>query len=57
MDQEADLREAFACFDDGDKGVVSTKELREWLGEGSDRLSPDEVGSLSLLILSVRAKY
>ena len=44
LDKEEELVEAFACFDDGDKGVVDTNELGRWLSEMGDRMSQAEVG-------------
>jgi myosin regulatory light chain 12 len=43
LDTEMDLLEAFACFDEGDKGWIDQKELREWLRDVGDRMSQDEV--------------
>lgn len=39
-----EMREAFECFDEGDKGVIQGKELRKWLGDVGDRMSQEEVG-------------
>lgn len=44
LDPEHDLLEAFACFDDGDKGWVDVKEVRKYLAEMGDRMDEDEVG-------------
>ena len=43
LDPEPDLLEAFACFDDKDKGVVDVKEMRKWLGEYGDSMEDWEV--------------
>jgi len=45
LDPEPEWREAFECFDDGDKGIISGQELRKWLNEVGDRMSPEEVRS------------
>ncbi|KAK4688580.1 hypothetical protein P7C73_g1519, partial [Tremellales sp. Uapishka_1] len=46
LDPEHDLVEAFACFDDGDKGVVDIKEMRRHLGEIGDRMEDWEIERL-----------
>lgn len=46
LDPEHDILEAFACFDEGDKGYVDVKEMRKWLSELGDRMSEQEVSSL-----------
>lgn len=46
MDTEMDLLEAFSCFDEGDKGWISGKELQKWLKEVGDRMSDQEVSSV-----------
>lgn len=43
LDPEQDLVDAFACFDEGDKGFVSVMEMRKWLGEMGDRMEDWEV--------------
>ena len=43
LDPEPELLEAFACFDEGDKGVVQVGEMRRWLGELGDRMDDKEV--------------
>lgn len=43
LDGEADLIEAFACFDENDDGKVKCDEIRKWLGEVGDRMEPQEV--------------
>lgn len=47
LDPEPELLEAFACFDEGDKGYVSVNEMRKYLGELGDRMSDAEVISPS----------
>jgi myosin regulatory light chain 12 len=42
LDPESDMREAFECFDEGDKGIINGQELRKWLGSVGDRMSDDE---------------
>ncbi|KAL1406307.1 hypothetical protein Q8F55_008003 [Vanrija albida] len=46
LDHEHDLLEAFACFDDGDKGWVDTAEVRKHLAEMGDHMSSDEIDRL-----------
>lgn len=43
LDPEADLLEAFACFDENDDGKVKCDEIRKWLTEVGDRMDPQEV--------------
>jgi myosin regulatory light chain 12 len=43
LDPEAELMEAFECFDEHDKGTIDGKELREWLGTAGDKMSKEEV--------------
>lgn len=45
LDPEEEMVEAFACFDDGDKGYVDIKEMRKHLGEMGDRMEDWEVSS------------
>jgi len=47
LDPEHDLLEAFACFDDGDKGWVDVNEVRKHLAEMGDHMSEDEVSQRS----------
>lgn len=49
LDPEHDLLEAFACFDEGDKGWVDVKEMRKWLNELGDRMNEQEVGAPSVM--------
>ena len=46
LDPEPELLEAFASFDEGDKGVVDVKEMRRYLGEMGERMEDWEVGPL-----------
>jgi hypothetical protein len=46
LDTEAELVEAFACFDEGDKGVVQVSEMRKCLGELGDRMEDWEVSQV-----------
>ncbi|CAE6397143.1 unnamed protein product [Rhizoctonia solani] len=43
LDPEAELIEAFECFDDGDTGSVRGDEIRKWLRDVGDRMSDDEI--------------
>lgn len=43
LDPEHDILEAFACFDEGDKGWVDVREMRQWLSELGDRMTDKEV--------------
>lgn len=43
LDEEHDMLEAFACFDDGDKGYVVVDEVRPVLKEMGDRMTDEEV--------------
>lgn len=43
LDAENDLLEAFASFDDGDKGWVKVDEVRKALSEMGDRMDEREV--------------
>lgn len=55
LDPEHDILEAFACFDEGDKGWVDVKEMKKWLSELGDRMQEQEVRTftISYLINSV----
>lgn len=46
LDPEAELMEAFECFDEHDKGTIDGKELREWLGTAGDKMSKEEIDKL-----------
>lgn len=43
LDREHDLLEAFACFDEGDKGWVKVDEVSSYLREMGDRMDDGEV--------------
>jgi myosin regulatory light chain 12 len=43
FDTEAELIEAFECFDENDSGVVKCDEVRRWLGEVGERMDQSEV--------------
>lgn len=46
FDTEAELVEAFECFDENDTGIVKVDEIKKWLSEMGDRMSEEEVRSL-----------
>lgn len=46
LDPEQDIVDAFACFDEGDKGIVGVGEMRKWLGEMGDRMEDWEIERL-----------
>ncbi|KAF8323244.1 EF-hand protein [Clavulina sp. PMI_390] len=46
LDPEADLLEAFACFDENDDGKVKCDEIRKWLTEVGDRMDASEIDRL-----------
>ncbi|KAH8119892.1 EF-hand [Phellopilus nigrolimitatus] len=46
FDSEAELVEAFECFDENDTGTVKVDEVRKWLGEMGDRMSEEEIDRL-----------
>ena len=43
FDTEAELLEAFECFDEDDTGMVKTEEMRKWLSEVGERMDQREV--------------
>jgi myosin regulatory light chain 12 len=43
FDMEAELLEAFECFDENDTGMVKTEEMRKWLSEVGERMDQQEV--------------
>lgn len=43
FDTETELIDAFACFDEGDTGMVKGDEIRKWLGETGDKMDQKEV--------------
>jgi myosin regulatory light chain 12 len=53
LDAEQDVLEAFASFDDGDKGWVKVDEVRKALREMGDRMEEREV-SLNTSVLKIQ---
>ena len=47
FDSEAELVEAFECFDENDSGTVKVDEMKKWLSEFADRMSEEEVNVYS----------
>lgn len=43
FDPEAELREAFECFDEGDTGTVKSDEMQKWMGEVGERMGQQEI--------------
>lgn len=43
FDTEAELLEAFECFDENDSGVVKCDEMRRWLADVGEKMDPYEV--------------
>lgn len=43
FDTEAELLEAFECFDEADTGLVKCDEVRKWLGDVGERMDAREV--------------
>lgn len=43
LDSEAELLEAFECFDENDDGKVKCDEIRRWLSEVGERMDHVEV--------------
>lgn len=43
FDPEAELREAFECFDEGDTGTVKSDEMQKWMGEVGERMDQHEI--------------
>ncbi|GAA93617.1 uncharacterized protein L969DRAFT_100364 [Mixia osmundae IAM 14324] len=46
LDPAEDMLEAFACFDETDQGLAPSSELKTWLTEYGDRMTPEEVDRL-----------
>lgn len=46
FDTEAELLEAFECFDEDDTGMVKTEEMRKWLSEVGERMDQQEVSTM-----------
>jgi myosin regulatory light chain 12 len=51
LDSEAELLEAFECFDEGDNGKVKCDEMRRWLSEVGERMDQQEVNLPSVSII------
>lgn len=47
FDPEADLTEAFECFDEADTGTVKVDELRKWMSDVGERMDQQEVPLVS----------
>ncbi|EIM92251.1 EF-hand [Stereum hirsutum FP-91666 SS1] len=43
FDTETELIDAFACFDEGDTGMVKGDEIRKWLSDTGDRMDQKEI--------------
>ncbi|KIJ65034.1 hypothetical protein HYDPIDRAFT_167356 [Hydnomerulius pinastri MD-312] len=43
FDPEAELKEAFECFDEGDTGMVKVEEMRKWMSEVGERMDQQEI--------------
>ncbi|KAF8632932.1 hypothetical protein AX15_001541 [Amanita polypyramis BW_CC] len=43
FDSEAELVEAFECFDENDTGFVKVEEMRKWLSEVGERMDQREI--------------
>ncbi|THH19032.1 hypothetical protein EW146_g2061 [Bondarzewia mesenterica] len=43
FDTEAELLDAFACFDENDSGIVKGDEIRKWLSETGERMDQKEI--------------
>ncbi|KAI6120731.1 hypothetical protein EDD16DRAFT_1692169 [Pisolithus croceorrhizus] len=43
FDPEAELKEAFECFDEGDTGIVKVDDMRKWMGEVGERMDHQEI--------------
>ncbi|KAG1908321.1 uncharacterized protein F5891DRAFT_937206 [Suillus fuscotomentosus] len=54
FDPEAELREAFECFDEGDTGTVKSEEMQKWMGEVGERMDQHEVRLNFAPVLTVR---
>jgi len=46
FDTEAELLEAFECFDENDTGMVKTEEMRKWLSDVGERMDQREIDKL-----------
>lgn len=52
FDPEADLVEAFECFDENDTGYVKADEMREWLGTFGERMDSTEVCYNNIVLIT-----
>jgi len=43
FDPEADLTEAFECFDEGDTGLVKADDIRKWMSDVGERMDQQEI--------------
>lgn len=43
FDTEAELLEAFECFDENDSGLVKCDEIRRWLADVGEKMDQREV--------------
>ena len=43
FDTEAELLEAFECFDENDSGLVKCDEIRKWLADVGEKMDQREV--------------
>ncbi|KAH0838140.1 hypothetical protein J3R83DRAFT_6391 [Lanmaoa asiatica] len=43
FDPEADLRDAFECFDEADTGLVKVDEMRRWMADVGERMDQQEI--------------
>jgi myosin regulatory light chain 12 len=48
FDTEAELLEAFECFDENDSGVVKCDEMRKWLADVGEKMDQSEVSVLAV---------
>ncbi|KAL5494961.1 hypothetical protein ACEPAI_423 [Sanghuangporus weigelae] len=46
FDSEAELIEAFECFDENDSGIVKIDEMKKWLAEFGDHMNEEEIDRL-----------
>lgn len=52
FDTEAELLEAFECFDENDSGVVKCDEMRKWLADVGEKMDQREVCERSYAVSS-----
>lgn len=53
FDTEAELLEAFECFDENDSGTVKCDEVRRWLSEVGERMDQAEARHILCLAHTV----